>query len=108
MTAPATPIPAGWSSVKYGAMVIAFRDLGDEDGYEWAVYAGNIDVSELIELGGFTEQLPPPMDDVVQAAIERQSEQDRADGADDDLIGDIGGMPMPSHYLDELDARVTA
>ena len=43
------------------------------------------------------------MDDVVQAAIERQREQDRADGADNDLMGDIGGMP--SHYLD---ARVTA
>jgi len=87
MSIPIAPIPAGWSTVKYGAMVIAFRDLGDEDGYEWAVYAGHIDVSELIELGGFTEQLPPPMDDVVQAAIERQREQDRADSAEDELDG---------------------
>jgi len=94
-------IPAGWSHFKAFGYVVAYNDLGDEDGYEWAVYVRGQDISDLIESCGYAERLPQWLDELVLADIERKRAAESDDAAE---FGDLGGMPIPT-YFDAIDAK---
>lgn len=80
--------PHGWASVSTPeGYLIAFNDLGDEDGYEWAVYVDGKDVSSLLEACGFAETLPRPLDILVRAEIKRRRDE-AGDEADIDISFD--------------------
>lgn len=95
-------IPTGWNSFKAYVYVVAYNDLGDEDGYEWAVYVRGVDISALMEECGAVERPPKWIDELVLADIERR----RAIEADDaDEFAELGGMPIPPTYFNAIDAR---